>query len=886
MDKKAAKGLAAALLSGAAAAVILMIYYAIHGYYPFGERSVAWCDMDQQYVPLLMELKTVFRGGSVFLGRGGGMMSFYGVFLFFLSSPLSLLSLAVDNSEMIWFVNILLLLKTGLCAASAENYFRRVLPDLSAVFGVLMSVMYSLSGYVMMYYQNDMWLDMMIIFPLLLISLFRLLDSGRWGAYALCLALCLFLNFYISFMIVLFIMMFGGAALYLCCTVELRRDRAVKLILADISAALISGAVWLPAFMQYTSSGRGNSLKDVYFGGYFIDRTFDKTVLLSGSSLVFAAAVLVIIFRRELRTGREKLFAVSGLIALAGVLVEPVNKLLQTGSYQAYPVRYGFIVILLLFSACGAVLSKGAAMSRRPSGYAVTALLSAALITVTAAAYTHRSSLSSYAHSLWVDCRSGLILTGIGLIGASVYLFCFYSFRKGRVSRCFAAATAAAVLLCESFLGFGVHVTETGDTTEGFRITAEAFGKIPDEGFVRVKAARKYYYPNYAEGFGRYSLGHYTSLTDCDMLYAMKRMGYSSHWLDMTSSGGTMLTDELLMNKYIIGSQSGRNAYYDVYDYTGALTVYTDGNALKGALVSDVPPSELDGFDEVERMEASEYIAEKLFGETDIVQKLTPDSTEGIELTEEDGRIAVSLTDGDKHELRYELEISGRKELYFDIFGNYSTDVEEKYYDTADIWVNGRRIEGGYPNVFCNGILDLGTYEDETVSVRAELLKDTDVSSFGLYLYDGDRAAAAVSSAETADITVDGREVSISADRGGYLYIPVTWSEGWSCTVNGKKTPLIRTFGAFSAVEIPEGGGEVRLSFLPSGFVTGVVLTAAGVILFAALMILLRRRTVGRKYGAAAVKAIYGLSAVTVGIFYAAAPIIWTAVNIIFIIGG
>jgi len=56
----------APLAAGAAAAVLFMLFYAVHGYYPFGERSVAWCDMDQQYVPLLMELKTAFREALCF----------------------------------------------------------------------------------------------------------------------------------------------------------------------------------------------------------------------------------------------------------------------------------------------------------------------------------------------------------------------------------------------------------------------------------------------------------------------------------------------------------------------------------------------------------------------------------------------------------------------------------------------------------------------------------------------------------------------------------------------------------------------------------------------------------------------------------------------------
>ena len=243
----------APLFAGVATALIFLAFYALHNFYPFGERSVVWCDMDQQYVPLLMELKTAYGDGSLFLGRGGGLMNFYGVFLFFVSSPLSLITLAVDNNKMIFVVNILLVLKIALCSASTEYYFRRVISRLNIVFSVLMSVMYAVSGYVMMFYQNDMWLDMMIVFPLLLTALFRLIEKGRWGAFTLCTVLCVLLSFYISFMIIVFLAMLEGAAVYLCCPSEKRGDRAVKLIISNICAALFSGVFWLPAFMQYTS---------------------------------------------------------------------------------------------------------------------------------------------------------------------------------------------------------------------------------------------------------------------------------------------------------------------------------------------------------------------------------------------------------------------------------------------------------------------------------------------------------------------------------------------------------------------------------------------------------------------------------------------------------
>ena len=74
-------------------AAIMLIVFKACGMYPFGDGSVSWCDMNQQVVPLLMDLKDVLDGkSSLFLNlNNAGGMNFYGVFFFFLASPFSFL---------------------------------------------------------------------------------------------------------------------------------------------------------------------------------------------------------------------------------------------------------------------------------------------------------------------------------------------------------------------------------------------------------------------------------------------------------------------------------------------------------------------------------------------------------------------------------------------------------------------------------------------------------------------------------------------------------------------------------------------------------------------------------------------------------------------------
>ena len=156
--------------------VILLYVFYLYGMYPFGNGSIAWCDMNQQGIPLLMDFKDILNGrDSIFLNmNNAGGMNFWGVFCFFLCNPFSFLAAFVPKEEIIYFVNILVILKLILCAFTAALYFIVCKEKLGKGFSVSLSLMYALCGYGMLFYQNIMWLDIMYLFPILMIGLERL----------------------------------------------------------------------------------------------------------------------------------------------------------------------------------------------------------------------------------------------------------------------------------------------------------------------------------------------------------------------------------------------------------------------------------------------------------------------------------------------------------------------------------------------------------------------------------------------------------------------------------------------------------------------------------------------------------------------------------------
>ena len=82
---------------------LFLIICAINNLYPIGTRSVSWCDMNQQAIPILAEYKDVLSGkSSLFISYGNaGGMNFFVLFLYYCTSPFNLLLAFVDKGDIL-----------------------------------------------------------------------------------------------------------------------------------------------------------------------------------------------------------------------------------------------------------------------------------------------------------------------------------------------------------------------------------------------------------------------------------------------------------------------------------------------------------------------------------------------------------------------------------------------------------------------------------------------------------------------------------------------------------------------------------------------------------------------------------------------------------------
>ena len=187
--------------------------------------------------------------------------------------------------------------------------------------------------------------------------------------------------------------------------------------------------------------------------------------------------------------------------------------------------------------------------------------------------------------------------------------------------------------------------------------------------------------------------------------------------------------------------------------------------------------------------------------------------------------------------------MSGQQALYFDAFRNLSTRLEEPIKGSFAIKVNGETVTQSYPSKRENGLLYLGAFQNESVTVEVELLKDVSLRSFGLAGLDVELLRQTVEQASGVDVQVDGRHFSAQtqAGEGEFLHVAVPYDRGFTARVNGKAVAVSQVNDGFLAIPLEEGENTIEISFLPAGMKLGAAAALLGAVLLWLLLLGARR---------------------------------------------
>lgn len=212
-----------------------------------------------------------------------------------------------------------------------------------------------------------MWLDCIILFPLIMLGLERLVREKRWRLYCICLGLSILSNYYISIMICIFMVIYFIALFFL----EKKSVREWMVCIGQFSfASLIAGGlagvILVPEVMALQATASGSSTFPKTFSSYFsimdmIARHIGNVEVEIGldhwPNIYCGVAVLMFFLLylacRKIPIREKAVYCALLLFFYLSFSVNVLNFLWHGYHYpNSLPCRQSFIYIVLLLTLC------------------------------------------------------------------------------------------------------------------------------------------------------------------------------------------------------------------------------------------------------------------------------------------------------------------------------------------------------------------------------------------------------------------------------------------------------------------------------------------------------------------------------------------------------
>lgn len=808
--------------------VIMIIIFIQRGIFPFGEESFLRTDMYHQYAPFFSEFQyKLSRGGSLLYSWDIGMgINFSALYAYYLASPFNWLLLLCPKGLVIEFMTYGIVLKIGLAGLAFAWYLKKHCCWGRENFGVgFFGIFYALSGYMAAYSWNIMWLDCIILFPIIMLGLERLVEEKKGLMYCLALGASILSNYYISIMTCIFMVIYFGALLILNTGkgksakdygIHIRQFAWNSLLAGGLAAAVLIPEIYA---LQTTASADSDFPKTIssYFSIFdmfarHIGNVETEIGLEHWPNIYCGVAVLMLFLLylgcRNIQVKEKAVYCGLLLLFFASFSVNGLNFIWHGFHFpNSLPCRQSFIYIFLMLVICYRAYRN---LDQIPWKHIVIAFWGAVIFVVLAEKLVEQEHFQFYTYY-------------VAILFLSLYGGLFYLYKKGRAGYGTVMMLALAVVSIEAAVNTTVtSITTTSRTSytkdnEDVRKLTEAL--IPSDTFYRIeKVTRKTKNDGAWMNFPSVSL--FSSTANADLTDFFKQIGCEGNTNAYSITGSTPLADSLFSVKYgLYSSEQENNILLRLIDTSGDTWLYQNLAALPVGFV----------------------VSEDL--ETDWQRDLGNPAEVQNNLCDVIGAERV-LTDagGENTGTMFRMTPMQEGDYYVYIANKQVKEVKVKIGETSQIFKNVNRgflLELGRCGTDSE-IVITNEDGDESLSARAYRFSEQGLWSVFDIL---NRYPLQVT--KWVDTRLEGE---VDAEQAGVLFTSVPYDKGWTVTVDGEKQETKKIFDTFLSVNIPAGKHVVAMSYQPSGLRLGLGISGVSALcLIAAACLEWKKRRIERR---------------------------------------
>ncbi len=874
-------------------AAIMLFSYAVWEFFPFGDNIILRMDLYHQYAPLMAELyERVFGGHTLLYSFTSGLgSSFLGNYFNYLSSPTMLFVMIFGHFNVPEAVAAMVLVKSAF-AAYTFSYFLRKLNRSAELPMTAFGILYAFCGYFVAYYWNVMWTDAMVVFPLVMLGIYQIIENRKALTYILSLAYVMLTNYYMAYMVcllsVIFFLFFyfskySVSDRYLT-DIKLKKGRpsllegcfnsrfissGVTFVASSLLAAMIGAVALLPVAFILRNSSATSSTAPSDFSTYFTIFDFlanhlagvTPTIRSSGDTVypnIYCGITTLVLaplflFSKKINL-REKIAAA----VVLGVFFFSFNinflNFIWHGLHfpndlpYRFSFAYSFFLLYLAYRAFTTI--------DRITGKEILA-----------------SALGVAAFAMIVE-KVGSANVDLGVVWTSaifagIFAVILVMYKSGRVARASVAILLVTAVCAEVMIAdiSNYKVTQTKPAyTDSYADTENALDYIRENedknSFYRTELSllltrmdNCWFFYNGVSTFSSMAYETVSNLQDYLGMYGNKINSYTYH--DQTALYNAMMSLKYIVDNHTlvatdnyIPQLAGNEIYTEVYSYND-IKVFKNNYWLPVAFgVGNKTDSDW-YYNDTNPFNVQKQFWELASGVGDLFVPITGEVGEVVNLSAisdeklNSGVFNVEKTNASDNNSEANFSFTVEKEMPVYMFvdgGNLSNAIV-----TTDVMSYSQNLDESY-------ILDLGVLPEGTkVEVMISLEDDKATSDVKMLLYglDMDKFKAAYNA------VVEGGVLNVTENKEHYLkgdinlaankmlYTSIPYDEGWSVRVDGTEVSaenIVKLGNALMGVKMEAGQHIVEFSFMPKGLSAGFVLTAFALCLLILIEILKKRR--------------------------------------------
>lgn len=523
-------------------------------YFYFRKMDILTVDLGQQYIDFLAYFKTNLLHSPLNLiyslskGLGGSMV---GTDAYYLNSPLNLLLLLFPVKLLPQAILFLISLKIGLAGFSSYFLWQKRFQATGKFSALAASLAYALSGYVLANNLNLMWLDSVILLPLLIYSLQKILKNQKNNHLLLLTFLLWFTNFYTGYMSLLF-----GFLYFISNLFGQNINQPIKKIgiyfKQSILATLLTSFSLIPTVMELLQ-GKTNVDSQFNWNFQFMPwniftkfeiGSYSFTEMEKGFPNIFLTSTFLILallyFTSKSFSKRQKFFQAGLLIILFFSLsFNPLILLWHMGQFPVwYPGRFSFVLIFYLLDLGIQLIQKQHKFEVWQKILAHTFLIS--LIAFWFINKTHFEFMSNFKFEL-----SAILLICVGL------LITFYNYHWAKLFIFALVGIEVTINLIFSLneISYQNNFAYSNTTSNLTKAVDYLYQKDTSVFRIEKNFDRS---ENDSMSNNYYGVGHFNSISDSKTITFLRALGLKNNDNSFSNNYSTLVTDSILGIKYYL----------------------------------------------------------------------------------------------------------------------------------------------------------------------------------------------------------------------------------------------------------------------------------------------------------------------------------------------